>query len=230
MAFGKKKAQKIRTLAMLERETRQLTRLQTIMDVVFALLIWRIFQFLPRPSKEEWGLGKELFDILLNYAANFQIVFIGIILVLIYWGQNNTLFGNLSRTDGRHAVISLLQVFFLMIYLYFVRLGVEFEGDVSSLALQSISLALAGFAAISAWRYACKDRRLITEALSDEEIRELRIKTLPEPLAAVISIPFAWLSSEAWSLSMLAGVVLFGWLLKRGKPAPEAESASFRQD
>ncbi len=36
-----------RTIAEIERDTRQLTRLERLMDFLFALLIWGIFQSLP---------------------------------------------------------------------------------------------------------------------------------------------------------------------------------------
>jgi hypothetical protein len=36
--------------AILEREGRQLLRLQVLLDVIFALILWRIFQLLPDVS------------------------------------------------------------------------------------------------------------------------------------------------------------------------------------
>lgn len=221
MKLNLKKKPKIKTSAMLEREARQLRRLEVLMDVLFALMVWRAIQFLPQPRPEEWKLGKELFDILLNYPANFQIVLIGTVLTLTYWGQNNLIFGNLSRTDARHASFSILQTILLLIYGYFARLGVEFEGDPSSLALQSIALALAGFMAMVGWSYAMYERRLLTDTITNEEAHELRAKVLAEPLAAVCSIPFAWVGSAAWTLAFLAGMIVFGWLLKRWQPAPQ---------
>jgi len=38
------------------REKRQLRRLEVVMDVVYAILIWRAFQLLPRPVKSDRSL------------------------------------------------------------------------------------------------------------------------------------------------------------------------------
>ena len=38
------------------REAKQLRRLEVVMDVVYAILIWRAFQLLPRPTKADWSL------------------------------------------------------------------------------------------------------------------------------------------------------------------------------
>jgi uncharacterized membrane protein len=206
-------------LALLERDTRQLGRLNTLMDVIYALLVWAAIRALPKPTPEEWGSGLQLLEVLKNHAANYQITLVSIMIVLTYWIQSNALLGNLIRTDKKHAVISILQIFFLLIYTYFSILGVVFD-DTASLVLQSAFLTLAGLAAIYAWSYAMKGRRLLSEALSDEEARDLRIENLAEPLAALCTIPFAWVSTTAWSLSLVIGTFLFGWLLKKhSKPA-----------
>jgi uncharacterized membrane protein len=205
---------KKKTQAVIEREIRQLIRLQTIMDVVYAIIIWRLFMILPRPELDEWDGGAKVIDVLGTYADNFLVLLVGLVLVLVYWMQNNKLFGNLRKTDGVHAAISLLQIVFLLMYLYFVRLDLSFEGDRSVLFLQSVGLALAGFVAVAGWRYASKDRRLVTETITDEEIGELHLAILPEPITALLTIPFVWLGHGWWTLAWLLAIPI-GWLLKK---------------
>jgi uncharacterized membrane protein len=184
------------------------------MDVVFAIIIWRLFMILPRPEQDEWDGGAKVIDVLGTYADNFLVLLVGLILVLVYWIQNNKLFGNLNRTDGVHAAISLLQIVCLLMYLYFVGLDIRFEGDRSVLFLQSVGLALAGFVAVAAWEYASKDRRLVTDTITDEEIIELRLAILPEPITALLTIPFVWLGHGWWTLAWLLAIPI-GWLLKK---------------
>ncbi|NOR15200.1 MAG: hypothetical protein GQ544_05815 [Candidatus Aminicenantes bacterium] len=38
------------------REEKQLRRLEVVMDVIYAILIWRAFQLLPRPTKADWSI------------------------------------------------------------------------------------------------------------------------------------------------------------------------------
>jgi uncharacterized membrane protein len=214
MSMAKEGRKKKVTQAVIEREVRQLIRLQTVMDVVYAIIIWRLFMILPRPEVDEWAGGSRVIDVLGTYADNFLVLLVGLVLVLVYWMQNNKLFGNLSRTDGVHASISLLQIVFLLMYLYFVGLDIRFEGDRSVLFLQSVGLALAGFVAVVAWAYASKNRRLVTDTITDEEIGELRLAILPEPITALLTIPFVWLGHGWWTLAWLLAIPI-GWLLKK---------------
>jgi uncharacterized membrane protein len=198
-----------------ERNFRQLGRLQTLLDVIFALMILQVFLILPRPTGGEMESSRDLLVFLGGFSGRYEMVIVGIILLVIYWGQNNKAFGNLRRTDGTHAAMSIFQIFFLLIYLYFVRMGVEFKNDIASFVFQSISLALVGFTGVAAWSYAIKDRRLITDSLTDREARQMRLTFLSEPITALITIPFSWLSPLAWTLAWLANIPVSRLLRRR---------------
>ena len=218
-----KKEKTAKSEAVLEREARQLRRLEMLVDIVFGLMIIRIFLLLPNPSSLKLTEGRHLLDELAPHADSFAVILIGLILIILYWGQNNTQFGNLERTDGRHAAMNILSLFFLLLYLYFVRLGEsEFKDDVDALAMQSISLAIAGFISAGAWMYASKNRRLLSAALTEREAKERTIGFLVEPIVALFSLFFAFVSPIAWTLSWLAAIPL-GWLLRRRLPKEEAE-------
>ncbi len=198
----------------------QLKRLEVLMDVVFAILIWRIVTLLPRPTEEEAAINN-LLTFLGDNNHNFLVIFIGIVLVIIYWIQNNAIFGRLAGTDNRHTVISLVQLFFLLLYLYSVRLGIQFEGQTLALLLQSATLALAGFTAVVGWRYAVKERRLLLERVSEEDAEQFQIGILAEPVTALLTIPFAFIGQGAWDLSWLL-YLLVAPVLKRWIPARAA--------
>jgi uncharacterized membrane protein len=139
---------------------------------------------------------------------------IGFVLITIYWFQSNKTSGNLVSTDGKHTMLSILQLFFLLLYLYSVRLDMETQSDVLALFMQSVSLALAGFAGVAAWVYASKHAEMVSEAVSAGEANELKISILSEPLAAAFTIPFAFIGPGIWNLSWLS-VIVFGIFLKR---------------
>jgi len=206
-------AKKEKTEAQKERDARQLRRLQTLMDVVFAVLIIRVFSLLPQFVSPETGEFDPLV-IFTESGENFIMFFIGFVLITIYWFQNNKTNGNLVSTDLKHAVLSFLQLFFLLIYLYSVRLDMETDSDVLALFMQSVSLALAGFAGVASWVYATKHPELVSEAISPEEANELKISILSEPLAATFTIPFAFIGPGLWNLSWLS-VIVFGIFLKK---------------
>ena len=74
-----------------------------MVDVVYAIIIWRAFTLLPRPSAEllSWEhVGAFLFANI----GSFLMVIVAIVFTIIYWIQNNVLFGNLQSTDSCHTI------------------------------------------------------------------------------------------------------------------------------
>jgi uncharacterized membrane protein len=202
--------------AKLMRESRQLRRLEILMDVVYAIVIWRIFTILPRPDKGVWTwdtfgsfLSTNILDVL--------IVIIGLIIVTIYWLQNNALFGNLERTDNWHTAISILQIFFLLLFLYSIRLGVLLGAGVAARLLESITAALVGIASVLGWSYAIKDRRLLAPEVSQEEARQLQERILVEPTTAIITIPCAFIGPILWEISWFLYPLLVALVKRRKK-------------
>ncbi len=181
----------------------QLSRLERLTDVVYALVIWRAFTLLPKPSAEEWS-GEALGPFVTDNVMAFALVFIAIAVSIIYWVQNNTLFGNLERTDTRHTALSILQIFFLLLFLYSMKLGVEFGGSLRSRVFESATAALVGIAGGWAWSYAIRDRRLLLPEVTDSYARELQDRILAEPITAMITILLAFVGPVFWEVGWLA--------------------------
>ena len=117
------------TEAVHERKIRQLSRLETVIDVLFALLIFQLVIALPQPPGDAESLQAGVISLLDEHLGEALMSVIGIILVLIYWQQSNVLFGNLARTDGRHSSLAILQMFCLLLYLYLTRMEIAFAED-----------------------------------------------------------------------------------------------------
>ena len=143
----------------LQREGRELHRLGSLIDSVFAIVIVVMVLDLPEPDE---SIAFDLASFIAFQVDSLVVAMLGIIVVLVYWFQSNLLLGNLHRTDGAHAAISLLQIFLVLTYLLFVSLGIEFGNEPLVLAAQSVSATLVGFAAAAAWWYASYNRRLLT--------------------------------------------------------------------
>ncbi len=190
------------TKAQLAQQKNTLRRLQTLIDVVYGLMIFRLFVLLPHPSQEQLE-NRDLIGMFAENGINLLIVLIGIVLIIIYWSQSNRQFGNLSRVDGRVATLSIVQVFSLLIYLYFMRLDNESGGDEFTLLMESVFLAIAGFIGIYNWEYSRK-KGFFDDQLTREESFETIYKFYPEPIVAVITIPLAFLGTAWYTV---------GWLL-----------------
>ncbi|NKB87042.1 MAG: hypothetical protein GKS06_02310 [Acidobacteria bacterium] len=213
-AENRKGTKKARTEAIVEREYRQLARLVRVIDVLYALVIWRSVVLLPHPTVEEVESAGSLWRAFLPYGNNFALVAVGIALVVIYWGQNNRLFGNLQRTDGYHASTAVMQVAFVLLFGYFVRIGLEVGDMPQVLAAQSLALVAAGAMAILGWRHAVRDGHLVSPVLGRNEARELSITNFVEPTVAVLTIPLAWVGPTPYTLAFVLGMPAVGWCYK----------------
>lgn len=199
-----------------KRSILQLSRLETLTDVVYGIVIWRLFMLIPRP-----GVGESHWESLRSYmGANvltLVLLLVGLIVTIIYWMQSNALFGNLEKTDGIHTGLSIFQLFFLLIFLYSLRLGVDAGSSPATRAFESSAAALVGIASSLAWFYAIKSRRLLAAEMSDQEARGLAHRVLAEPIAAFITLPCAFIGPILWEISWLSYLPVV-FLLNRRKP------------
>lgn len=199
----------------IEREKRQIRRLETLIDVVFGITLWRLFILLPRPADNpEWNT---LFDMLKDSGMSFLFVVIALVIVIIYWLQSHTLFKYLVKTDTVHSVLSVLQLFSLLLFLYAIGVGVALEADESSRVFESVMAAMLGVFSFAAWYYALNKGGLVTTELSESEAKAITERIKAEPVTAAITIPFAfsmWLWELSWLLYPVV-VYLYKWRLNK---------------
>jgi len=181
-----------------QRWNRQLIRLQTLTDVVYALVLWRLFLLLPRPMENETRSVWELFT---DDPRSVLTVIIGMIIVIIYWMQNNLLFGHLERTDTRHTVLSILQIFCLLLFLYAIYLGTNYQAAADLRVFESVTALLVGVPSYLAWRHAKFRGKLISPSLSREDADAISVQILAEPITAALTLPFAFFAPLLWEIA-----------------------------
>ena len=130
----------------------------------------------------------------------------------MYWIQFNRQLGNLVRSSPIHASLVVLQMISLMLYLYFVRFDMEFDGMQLALQMESIFLALAGFLGAFNWRYA-RYQNLTSDQIGDDDELSIFYSLLPEPIASLFTLPFAVLGPTIWTISFLS-IIPIGYILK----------------
>ena len=181
----------------------QLFRLERLSDVVFALVIIRLFTLLPKPESMDAGWWS-LTDMLFSNTMDLVMILVGLILVIIYWTQHNTLYGNLAKTDNKHTAIAILQLFALLLFLYSVRMGSKFGGTLEARVFESVSAAFVGIISVIGWIYAIRNHRLVLPELSEDEARNLLEKIIVEPAVALLTIPCAFIGPVVWEIAWLA--------------------------
>ena len=179
---------------------KQLLRLERLTDVVYALVIWRIFMLLPRPNFDnpEWDTVGEM---LTSQWPDFVVPILAILIVIVYWLQSNALLSRLKATNAIHTGISIFQVFFVLFYLYALSLGIGLGSESDTRVLESSAAALIGAAAYLGWWYADGTSALLSDDVSDAEAKQVASSNLAEPLTALLTIPAAFIGPWAWELS-----------------------------
>lgn len=181
------------------RDERQLRRLETLIDVIYGITIWRLFTLLPRPEENlEWTA---LLDMLADSWLNFAVAIIALVIVIIYWIQSNLLFKYLVRTDGWHIGLSIAQIFSLLLFLYAMRVGTGFEVSAATRAFESSMACLLGVFSFAAWYYALNKGALVTDELDSDEAMAITERIKAEPITAAITVPFAagmWMWELSW--------------------------------
>jgi uncharacterized membrane protein len=199
-----------RTKAQIERGIGILNSLKIVINVLYALMIFQTFLILPRPDDPELEYNT-LPQIFSDNAIQLVIITVGLIMIITYWIQFNKQLGNLVRSSPMHATLAIVQMICLMLYLYFVRFDMEYDGMTLALQMESIFLALAGFIGVYNWVYARRNK-LTSDQIDKKEERAILYQILPEPIAALFSLPFATISPAAWTISFLV-IIPVGHLL-----------------
>ncbi len=198
----------------------QLTRLATLTDVVYAVGLVLVIQWLPLPEESHATGAIWIAELWAEYATNIVAVIIGLVFIILYWIRSNTLMTALDRTDGVHTGLTIASVFFLLLLLYVVRVSEQVAAP-SRRAGESIAVALIGLAAGAAWWHA-RRKGLVREGISAKEMLAVQIEAFAEPLSALVTLPFAFVGEVAWNLAWFAYIPIAAVLRKRGTARQDA--------
>lgn len=82
----------------------QLRRLETLTDVVFGIMLWRLFFLVPRPGAED-GQWDSLGAYLESEAVALLLIAVSLAITVVCWLQHNMLTSHLKLTDGPHSAL-----------------------------------------------------------------------------------------------------------------------------
>lgn len=204
-----------------KRTSLELSRLKMLMDVVYGLVIWRLFLLLPRPLEENAGQWETVADMIISEWAVFVVPLLALLIVTVYWVQNNELFGCLEFTDSIHTGISIFQIFFLLLFLYAIGAGLAFKSTPDSRTFESITVFLVGALSYWGWHYAMNNG-LLSKDLSSEKAMQIRQRNFAEPVTALTTIPFAFVGPIAWELSWFLYPIIRKYFSRKTKQVTES--------
>jgi uncharacterized membrane protein len=205
---------------------KQLRRLETFIDVAYAVLFVDFIMYLPHTEDMAWQeLPYGLLSLLVDNSVDLLRLIIGVGLTLISWNLTHKLLGPLDRTNPRHTLLALLQLILVCLFLFFAIADPALE-SLSSPVGQCLSLALSGFIGIAGWSYARKNG-LVRADLSETEKDDVPRNAIIEPATALLNTGFAFVGPGAWT----AGWFLIPMVLvsARGRLERRRERARVRE-
>lgn len=194
----------------------KLISLRRFLDVVFALMFFRIIEFLPSSQGGDWlRLPHGILSLLASQPANLTRVLFGLLMTAYYWNRKNALISMLARSNGCVATLSMVSLSFLVLFMYALEVDPTYVGGPLSLLLQSASLLISSLFGYIALRYAIR-AGLIRPELKHSAGQTARID-LSNPLTAIVATGLSWSGLTIWTLSWFVLMPLFSWFLARQK-------------
>ena len=131
--------------------------------------------------------------------ANFVVAFI---FLAMYWIKFVGKQSHLVRSNNPLLILWLFYLALLCMYPFAENLiGNYPDSSVAQIAFSAI-WAIIGIVGLVSWWYACH-AGLTEPELGDDAERKILWESLPEPAAALLSIPFAFLSDAAYYSALL---------------------------
>jgi len=177
----------------------RLRRLETFLDVAYAVLFVQFIMYLPQTEDLAWtDLDFGLLSLLWDNAVEMLRLLIAVGLTLISWNLTHKLLGPLERTNGVHTLLVLLQLIFVCLFLFFA-IADPTLGSVSSPVGQSICLAISGFIGVAGWRYA-RRYGFVRPELSETQKNDVGRSVIIEPATALLNTGLGFVGSDVWTL------------------------------
>jgi len=181
---------------------KQLRRLETLTDCVYALALVQVMSWLPLPEESAAaGEGMRLLDLFSEFSGNLVAALIGLCFIIIYWLRSNELMAYLDRTDSTHTAFSIASVAALLLLVYVIRVSAEVAAPARRSA-ESVAVLLIGLMSAAAWAHA-RRRGLVRQGVGAEESSKVRLEAYTEPIVALITLPVAYVGDVAWHLAWL---------------------------
>ena len=179
-----------------------LTRLQFIVDVVFAIAMVAFAITYPMPEVEKTA-ADPLRHLLSEMALDLVSLALTYAVVAMYWYKHTMQFNYRKRLDTGQVVLQLTSMFGILLLPLSVWLTLALPDFKLSYVIHNVNLVWLGFFSIIAWNQATRDNRLVDKDLPAEVVTSVRKAALLEPTVMVIGIFAALIGPVWWMLSFL---------------------------
>lgn len=185
-------------------QTNQLSiqRLTRLSDLIFAVAMTVMaltFETIPPDDLS----AQQVTDLLQAQLPGLGTYALTFIVIAFYWTSHLHQFKYYERTDTIHLWLTLLSLLFVVLLPYANALSNGYDTVFAVQVFYSLVAAGVGLFSTAAWVYATQDRRLVSENLDAQIIREVRQESYVEPVVSVLAIAGALIHPWGWAATFL---------------------------
>ena len=179
-------------------------RLQTLTDCFYAFALILLVVFIEKPPDgmlpTEDAIKKYLFgqfDLVIAYLVTFTNI-------AFFWYFSHNESKYLKRSDGVHTWLNVISLMFVGLLPFSSALSAAFPASLVIHLFYSSVVFLVGLLFCIDWLYAIrKDRLVDCSPATRGSIDELTVESLVQPIAAILSLGGAFISTFCWELPYL---------------------------
>ena len=191
----------------------ELQRLSRLSDMIFAgAMTIMALTFEPLPHKEM--TPQQIITFVQEQLPSLAVYILTFIGIAFYWITHLQQFRYYKQTDTVHIWLTLLSLLFVVLLPYANDLSTIYDGVFIIQCFYSLSVAGVGIFSTAAWIYGTRNRRLVSQDLSDVTIRQIRQESYVEPIVSLLAIGGALIHPLGWILTFIFGFPLI-FLIQR---------------
>ncbi len=202
-----------------------LRRIQTLTDSVFALALVLLVLFIEKPPREVLANPTEeaIRRYLLGEADTIIIFIVTFVTIALYWFANHDQSRYLRRSDDVHVALSLVYLILVALLPFTNGLNMVFRQSFLIHIFYSSVVFLVGLISYMDWILASRNYRLIDSKVGPDEVLNITIETIIQPLAALVSFGGALIGTFWWQLPFMVAPVIT-LILKKTWPGRRGRS------
>lgn len=190
-------------------DSTRIHHLARLSDFIFALAMALMVIAFDIPDHVENMTDREINAFLISQFQPLITYTVTFILIAFYWISHSQQFSYLRKTNVTHLWISIIYLMGLFLVPLSNALVITFPHNFGTKLWFSLNIIAIGFGSAISWWYATRNHNLVDNNLQESIIRSIQVKTLVEPIFALISIRVAYLNQSTWDYFWL--LLLFAY-------------------
>ena len=171
------------------------SRIEALSDGIFAIVMTIIVLELRVPETSELELSsKKIFEFLFHLLPKIETYIISFIISGVFWLRHQLHFLHVTGADRVTISINLFFLLFVTFIPFTTGFVMNFPNTEIPFLLYGFNLLIVSILLVINWKYVSKGKRLISNSMSDKDIRQFTNLTYLAPIIFMLAISISFVS------------------------------------